>query len=157
VVYLVVLDCLLRATTKKRRQLFLRKKCTPDKILSIRLCDGLTRKDRRHNHWHVRVCVELQYIVATKCCILLYISTCLLYTRNRLFGAMDTGCIQGRTPPPLNSAKIGLYTGGQGGFAARPHQSFIVDSAGGLLFHTSNLHTPGKNRACAYGCNKTGQ
>ena len=112
-VYLVVLDCLLRATTKKRRQLFLRKKCTPDKILSIRLCDGLTRKDRLHNHWHVQVCVELQYIVATKCCILLYISTILLCTCNRLFGAMNTGVYSGGEPPPPlrpNSAKIGLYT-----------------------------------------------
>ena len=33
-VYLVVLDRLLRATTKKRSSTFLRKKCTPDKILA---------------------------------------------------------------------------------------------------------------------------
>jgi len=33
-VYLVVLDRLQRATTKKGRQLFFRKKCTPDKILA---------------------------------------------------------------------------------------------------------------------------
>ena len=34
-VHLVVLDRLLRVTTKKGRQLFLRKECTPDKILAM--------------------------------------------------------------------------------------------------------------------------
>jgi len=33
-VYLVDLDRLLRATTKKSRQLFCGKKCTPDKIMA---------------------------------------------------------------------------------------------------------------------------
>ena len=31
---LAVLACVLRATTKKSRQLFLRKKCTPENILA---------------------------------------------------------------------------------------------------------------------------